>query len=172
MLRFYRHVTPTEFSPASDRLPHDSTALDGPAGKISDAHRCFTGDTGDTQSLPCEPGYFTVGQMNLSVMRSQLLITLVALLALPLAARAQDDTPKKTFFLPKNATAAAYILNRLSNKELIAAPRSEFVYVALLQRKGLERKYRIEALQGLAAIHKLGQGPQQRCPCRIDWRDR
>src|SRR5207244_3256776 len=35
---------------------------------------------------------------------------------------------------------------------LIAAPRSEFVYVALLQRKGLERKYRLEALDGLAKI--------------------
>src|SRR3954465_4899259 len=64
--------------------------------------------------------------------------------------QAQEEQPAKTFFLPKNATAAAYILNRLSNKELIAAPRSEFIYVALLQRKGLDRKYRIEALDGLA----------------------
>ncbi|MBI4328016.1 MAG: c-type cytochrome [Chloroflexi bacterium] len=63
---------------------------------------------------------------------------------------ATEEPAKKTFFLPKNATAAAYVLGRLSNKELIAAPRSEFVYVALLQRAGLERKYRIEALQGLA----------------------
>src|SRR5258708_40259143 len=92
--------------------------------------------------------------MNWSVMRSHSLITLVALLILPLVARAQEDAPKKTFFLPKNPTAAAYILNRLSNKELIAAPRSEFVYVALLQRKGLERKYRVEALDGLAKIRK------------------
>jgi len=64
----------------------------------------------------------------------------------------QDDPPKKTFFLPKSPTAAAYVLNRLSNPELIDAPRSEFVYVALLQRPGLERKYRIEALEGLARI--------------------
>ena len=85
-------------------------------------------------------------------MRSHSLITLVALLVLPLVGWAQEDAPKKSFFLPKNATAAAYILNRLSNKELIAAPRSEFVYVALLQRKGLERKYRIEAIEGLAKI--------------------
>jgi putative heme-binding domain-containing protein len=48
--------------------------------------------------------------------------------------------------------AAAYYLGRLSNKELIEAPRSEFVYVALLQRQGLERKYRLEALAGLAKI--------------------
>jgi len=64
--------------------------------------------------------------------------------------RAQD--PKTNFFLPQNPIAAAYVLGRLSNQELIAAPRSEFVYVALLQRSGLERKYRIEALQGLATI--------------------
>src|SRR5882672_6888329 len=63
---------------------------------------------------------------------------------------AQD--PKTNFFLPQNPIAAAYVLGRLSNQELIAAPRSEFVYVALLQRSGLERKYRIEALQGLATI--------------------
>src|ERR1051325_8314881 len=81
-----------------------------------------------------------------------LLLTLLLFLA-P-TAWAQDDGQKKTFFLPKNPTAAAYILNRLSNKELIAAPRSEFVYVALLQRKGLDRKYRLEALEGLSRIRQ------------------
>ena len=54
--------------------------------------------------------------------------------------------------MPKNPTAAAYVLSRLSNKELIAAPRSEFVYVALLQRGGVDRKYRVEALEGLAKL--------------------
>ncbi len=63
-----------------------------------------------------------------------------------------EDLPQKTFFVPKNATAAAYVLARLSNKELIAAPRSEFVYVALLQRAGLESKYRVEAIQELAKL--------------------
>src|SRR6185503_9367466 len=38
----------------------------------------------------------------------------------------------------------------LSNKELIETPRSEFVYIALLHRKGIDRKYRVEALEGLA----------------------
>ena len=57
----------------------------------------------------------------------------VALAALSL--RAADEPPKKTLFLPKSATAAAYVLGRLSNKELSEAPRSEFVYVALLQRR-------------------------------------
>jgi putative heme-binding domain-containing protein len=71
---------------------------------------------------------------------------------LPLVRAVEGDSPKKEFFLPKSPLAAAYYLGRLSNKELIEAPRSEFVYVALLQRKGLERKYRHEALEGLAKV--------------------
>jgi putative heme-binding domain-containing protein len=64
---------------------------------------------------------------------------------------------KTNFFLPQNPVAAAYVLGRLSNQELIAAPRSEFVYSAMLQRGGLERKYRIEAVQGLATIRHTDQ---------------
>jgi hypothetical protein len=79
-----------------------------------------------------------------------LLILLAACTAVSFAVRAADDPPKKSLFLPKSPTAAAYVLGRLSNKELIEAPRSEFVYVALLHRKGLDRKYRVEALEGLA----------------------
>src|SRR5437588_5223522 len=63
-----------------------------------------------------------------------------------------QDAAKKPFFLPRSPAAAAYVLGRLSNQELIAAPRSEFVYVALLQRNALERKYRLEAMDGLAKI--------------------
>lgn len=70
---------------------------------------------------------------------------------------AAQEPPKKEFFLPKSPVAAAYYLNRLSNRELMAAPRSEFVYVALLQRKGLEKKYRVEALDGLAKIRNTDQ---------------
>src|SRR6266581_4206909 len=76
-------------------------------------------------------------------------IILLGFAAATLAALAQEK-PKTGFFLPKNPLAAAYVLNRLSNKELIEAPRSEFVYVALLERKGLDKKYRVEALEGLA----------------------
>jgi putative heme-binding domain-containing protein len=82
------------------------------------------------------------------------LLAAVVLCALPV--RAGEEPPRKTFFLPKSPTAAAYVLGRLSNKELIEAPRSEFVYVALLQRKGLERKYRLEAIDGLAKIRNTG----------------
>src|SRR2546423_7441756 len=77
-------------------------------------------------------------------------------LALPLLLNftlsAQTNDSGTNFFLPQNPIAAAYVLGRLSNQELIAAPRSEFVYVALVQRPGLDRKYRTEALQGLATI--------------------
>ncbi len=81
-------------------------------------------------------------------------VVLTCLLAATLVSSGAEESPsKKEFFLPKSPVAAAYYLGRLSNKELIEAPRSEFVYVALLQRKGLERKYRIEALEGLAKVH-------------------
>src|SRR5262249_3534777 len=70
------------------------------------------------------------------------------------SARADDEASTNSFYLPKSPVAAAYILGRKSNRELIALPRSEFVYVALLQRKGLEKKYRPEALDGLATIRK------------------
>src|SRR5437870_3279901 len=80
----------------------------------------------------------------------RILASLIIVSLLPL--RADEEPPKKTFFLPKSPAAAAYVLGRMSNKELIEAPRSEFVFVALLQRKGLERKYRVEALEGLAKI--------------------
>ena len=83
-------------------------------------------------------------------MRPLILGLVASLTFATLSSLAQDEPVKKTFFLPKSATAAAYVLNRLSNKELTEAPRSEFVYVALLQRKGLDRKYRLEALDGIA----------------------
>ena len=77
----------------------------------------------------------------------------LALSAVTIVASGQaQQTTNKAFFLPKSPVAAAYVLGRLSNKELSEAPRSEPVYVALLQRQGLERKYRVEAVEGLAKI--------------------
>ncbi len=73
------------------------------------------------------------------------------LVSLPLAA--QDDAPKK-LYIPNNPRAAAYILGRLSNKELLAAPKVEPVFIAILERKGLDAKYREDALQGLVDLHK------------------
>jgi putative heme-binding domain-containing protein len=80
------------------------------------------------------------------------LLIFAALLSMQVAGQPEEQEPKKSFFLPQNPVAAAYVLGRLSNKELTEAPRSEFVYVALLQRKGLDRKYRIEALEGLGKV--------------------
>ena len=70
---------------------------------------------------------------------------------------AEEGTKETKFFLPQNPVAAAYVLGRLSNQELIRAPRGEFVYTALLQRSGLEQKYRLEALEGLAQIRHTDQ---------------
>ena len=59
------------------------------------------------------------------------------------ASESDDETPKlKAIFLPKNPIAAAYMLRRLSNSELVAVVRSEPVLVAMLERNGLELKYR------------------------------
>ncbi|MCX6926309.1 MAG: hypothetical protein NT154_24350, partial [Verrucomicrobia bacterium] len=85
---------------------------------------------------------------------SRIAIVLMAALMAWIPARAAEEP--KAFFLPKSPVAAAYVLGRLSNKELIEAPRSEFVYVALLQRNGLERRYRLEALEGLARLRNKG----------------
>ncbi len=82
--------------------------------------------------------------------RNSRVILLMALLSALPGLHGAEEPVKKPLFLPKSPTAAAYVLARLSNKELLEAPRSEFVYVALLQRGGLDRKVRIEALEGLA----------------------
>jgi putative heme-binding domain-containing protein len=85
------------------------------------------------------------------VPRRSLYLALLVLFPVGNPTQAQPQSATN-FFLPKNPVAAAYVLGRLSNQELIAAPRSEFVYVALLERKGLEPKYRLEALEGLATL--------------------
>lgn len=56
-------------------------------------------------------------------------------------------------FLPKNPLAAAYVLRRYSNDELVRIERSEPVYQALLDRQGIDRVYRQEALRELAKLH-------------------
>jgi putative heme-binding domain-containing protein len=94
--------------------------------------------------------------MNSSLARSLSFFFVAVSMLAASTLRAADEAPKKAFFLPQNPVAAAYVLGRLSNKELTEAPRSEFVYAALLQRKGLDRKYRIEALEGLAKTRKTG----------------
>ncbi len=67
---------------------------------------------------------------------------------------AKPPEEARKFYLPANPRAAAYMLGRLSNKELLQAPRVEPVFNALLERTGLDSKYREEALTGLATLHK------------------
>ncbi len=94
---------------------------------------------------------------------------LLGLLLVCGSGRTQAQTGGKSFFLPQNPVAAAYVLGRLSNAELIAAPRSEFVYVALLERKGLERKYRVEALEGLSTLrHTTASAELLKALARLD----
>ena len=89
--------------------------------------------------------------------------TVLFLIQLALAGhicRAQTTDDSSHFFLPQNPKAAAYVLGRLSNDELIKAPRSEFVYTALLERAGLASKYRAEALAGLASLRHTDEATE------------
>ena len=88
--------------------------------------------------------------MNTTCHRRLLPVLLAGLILALSRTHAQETEGKKAFFLPKSPVAAAYMLGRLSNKELIEVPRSEWVYVAILQRQGLEKKYRLEAMDALA----------------------
>ncbi len=59
----------------------------------------------------------------------------------------------KPIYLPKNRAFADYVLRVQSNAELICLERSEAVYDALLNRQGIDPKYRKEAIAGLAREH-------------------
>lgn len=99
-----------------------------------------------TSALPVTP------TRRSSFLRGSAVRCLVVLLSLGLTLASRSEETNQSFVLPKSPAAAAYVLGRLSNAQLMAAPRGEFVYAALLQRKGLERKYRLEALAGLAQL--------------------
>ncbi len=114
----------------------------------------FLHESGGRNTSPQSDTFQTRAEMSFCGVRIHFFLLAAALVLSASAAPAQEATPKKTLFLPKNPIAAAYLLNRLSNQELIEAPRSEFVYGALLQRQGLDRKYRLEALDGLAKARK------------------
>src|SRR5882757_7539532 len=76
--------------------------------------------------------------------------------------RAADDAADATgtpqVFLDKNPRIVAYQLKRLSNAQLAAFerktdhPKYKPVYEALLTRKGIEKKYREEAVEALAKL--------------------
>lgn len=69
-------------------------------------------------------------------------------------AETPSEEGAQKLYLPASPRAAAYMLGRLSNKELLKAPRVEPVFKAFLERTGLDPKYREEALAGLATLHK------------------
>jgi azurin len=71
---------------------------------------------------------------------------------------AADASGTPQVFLDKNPRIVAYQLKRLSNAQLIAFerktddPKYKPVYEALLTRKGIEKKYREEAVEALAKL--------------------
>src|SRR5262249_4586217 len=68
------------------------------------------------------------GKLAIGNRQSKILLSSFIAMALMLSVARAAEEPKQTLFLPKSPRAAAYVLGRLSNKELMAAPRSEFVY--------------------------------------------
>ena len=56
-------------------------------------------------------------------------------------------------YLPENPAFAAHVLRVQSNAELVCLERSEPVWNALLNRHGINAKYRNEAIAGLAREH-------------------
>lgn len=98
-------------------------------------------------------------------MNTKRFLTLAVAAALTLdslTARAADDATDSTprVILTANPRAVAYQLKRLTNAQLAAFernaddPKFKPVYEALLTRKGLERKYRQEAVDALAPLTK------------------
>lgn len=91
------------------------------------------------------------------------LLAVASALSLSSQVRAADDAPADSgtpqVFLDKNPRIVAYQLKRLSNAQLVALerktdhPKYKPVYEALLARKGIEKKYREEAVEGLAKLN-------------------
>jgi putative heme-binding domain-containing protein len=84
--------------------------------------------------------------------RSLATLILLGLVVCVLAQEAAEQ-PSKKIYLPKSPRAAAYILKLQSNEELVTIVRSEPVYIAILEREGLEQRWREEAVRGLAKLH-------------------
>src|SRR3954447_4218603 len=94
--------------------------------------------------------------------KNLLTLAVVSALSLSFHAGAADDAPADSgtpqVFLDKNPRIVAYQLKRLSNPQLVAFerkadhPKYKPVYEALLTRKGIEKKYREEAVEALAKL--------------------
>jgi azurin len=95
--------------------------------------------------------------------KNLLVLAVASALSLSSQVRAADDAPADSgtpqVFLDKNPRIVAYQLKRLSNAQLVALerktdhPKYKPVYEALLARKGIEKKYREEAVEGLAKLN-------------------
>lgn len=57
----------------------------------------------------------------------------------------------------KDPRALQFVLGRLNNSELAAAPASEAVYIAQIERKGMDSTVRESALAGLAKLHQTSR---------------
>jgi putative heme-binding domain-containing protein len=62
--------------------------------------------------------------------------------------------------LPGFEQGDLYVLDRLSNEKLVRVERSEWVFVAILIREGLDRAYRKEAIAALARMRKADRVTQ------------
>jgi azurin len=77
------------------------------------------------------------------------------------AQEAGSATPAPHIFLDRSAKVVAYQLHRLNNAQLVSlerkadAPRYRPIYDAILTRRGLDKKYRDEAIAALAAMDHL-----------------
>ena len=91
--------------------------------------------------------------------RTLIPVTVVSLIVCVLA-RGADEAPRKKIRLPKSARAAAYVLRLQSNEDLVRLMRSEPVHIAILQRAGLERKWRDEAVAELAKLHQSSRAAE------------
>lgn len=82
------------------------------------------------------------------------------LFAFPIILAADAPVAAPPVFLDKSPKIVAFQLKRLTNPQLLAVerktdhPKYKPVYEAILVRDGIERKYRQEAAEGLAAINK------------------
>src|SRR5688572_29556305 len=106
--------------------------------------------------------------MELTMHKKQLLALAVSVavgLGLTGPARAADEAGAESsgppkILLDKSPTVIAYQLKRLSNSQLVALERKadeakyKPIYQALLTRKGLDKKYREEAVEALTKIGK------------------
>lgn len=62
--------------------------------------------------------------------------------------------------LPGFEQGDLYVLGRLSNEKLVRVERSEWVWVTILIREGLDRSYRMEAIAKLAKLRKTDRVTQ------------